>query len=74
MVNLSLSDAPDMSPCRKLQDYTPFTSHADCMGHGINRVEMCEVILNCLRKWCIGNQVCFKFRRVLTRFWICWEI
>ena len=31
MVNLSLSDAPDMSPCRKWSDYTPLTSHAACM-------------------------------------------
>ena len=44
MVNLSFSDAPDMSLCRKLPDYIPLTSHADSMWLEINRVEMCEVI------------------------------
>ena len=33
-----------MSPCRKLPDYKPLTSHADCKWHGNNRVEKCEVI------------------------------
>ena len=31
MVKLSLSDAPDMSPCPKWSDYTPLTPHASCM-------------------------------------------
>ena len=44
MGNLSSSDAPDMSTCRKLPDYTHLVSYTDCMWHGINRVVMCEVI------------------------------
>ena len=37
MVNLTLSDAPDMSSCRKLPDYPSLTFHADCMWHRTNR-------------------------------------
>ena len=39
-----MSDASDMSPCRESPDYTPLTSHADCIWHEINCVELCGVI------------------------------
>ena len=50
MGNLSLLDALDMSPCRKVTNYTHLTLHADIMWPRINCVEMCEVI----------NEVCEK--------------
>ena len=54
-----------MLPCRKLPDYTSLTTHADCMWHGINRVEICEFIDEVYEQWCIENQFCFKLCRVL---------
>ena len=54
-----------MSPCSNLPEYTPLVSHADCMSHEINRVEMCEVLDEVYEKLCIGKQISLKFLRVL---------
>ena len=48
-----------MSPCRKLPDYKPLTSHADCMWHGNNRVEKCEVIYEVYEKVVHGKPTSF---------------